>query len=151
MKSKFNVKAQFTHVALHVKDTKKSSKFYKKWAGMNVVHKHHSQGDNQDVVWMASPGMEESFVIVLVPGASENKKQKSMSHIGISVANKKEVKKIAEKAKKEGLLHWDYATYKWPVGTLCSLTDPDGYILEISCDQPLGPDFKAHKKNKGPN
>lgn len=154
MKKEFNVKAQMTHVALHVKDTRESAEFYKKWAGMEEVHSHGDDVDGKNVIWMASPGQEDDFVIVLVPGANDNRQGEGMRHIGLSVGSEQDVKDIAEQAKQDGILHWDYMTMKWPVGTLCSVRDPDGYIVEFSYGQPLGQDFKNSQKKasqKGPN
>ena len=148
MKKEFNVKAQMTHIALHVQDVEKSKAFYAKWAGMNEVHSHGDYLQGTKTVWMASPGQGDDFVIVLVPGANDNKQAEGMRHIGLSVGSEKEVKKIASEAKKAGILHWDYATYSWPIGTLCSVKDPDGHIVEISYGQPLGPDFKKQKQSK---
>lgn len=146
MKKTFNIKAQVTHIALHVKDTKKSESFYKTWCGMKKVHSHPSQGDDQDVIWMASPGQGDDFVIVLVPGVNDNRQSEGMRHIGFAMESKKDVKSLARKAEKAGLLHWGYARYNWPVGTLCALKDPDGHIVEFSYGQPLGKDFKQGYK-----
>lgn len=144
-KDNFNKSVQLTHIALPVKDMNKSIEFYKQWAEMNVAHQHESDVPGQPVTWLSSKGQENDFVIVLVPSETHQIQEEGMRHLGFAVHSKEEVMKISQKAKDSGILHWNYQEFGYPVGTLCSIKDPDGYIVEFSFGQPLGRDFKTDK------
>jgi len=146
MKVDFSKASQLTHIALHVTDLDKSVAFYKEWCGMSEVERRDSPRSGSSVAWMACEDQEDSFVIVLVDGADPDQIDSSkerMRHIGLSVASKDDVLKMSKKADDEGVLHWDYTEFAFPVGTLCAITDPDGHIVEFSFGQPLGRDFVA--------
>jgi catechol 2,3-dioxygenase-like lactoylglutathione lyase family enzyme len=147
-KDNFNKSVQLTHIALPVQDIQQSTDFYKRWAEMSVVHQHDSDVPGQPVTWLSSKGQEDNFVIVLVPSSTHNIKEEGMRHLGFAVHSKDDVMNICKNAKKEGILHWDYQEFGYPVGTLCSVKDPDGYIVEFSFGQPLGRDFKADKQGQ---
>ena len=128
----------FTHCALHVCDLDKSIDFYRSYCGLEIV-KEHGEGDSR-VVWLASPGEKENFVLVLLGGGPARTQDKDdMTHYGFGVARRADVDQIAERARNEGCLHWEPRDYAPPTGYLCGVTDPTGYIIEFSHGQPLGP------------
>ena len=128
----------FTHCALHVRDLEESIAFYLRYCGMEVV-KEHGEGEGR-VAWLASPGAEESFVLVLLGGGPERvQDQKDMTHYGFGVASREAINSIAERAKRDGCLHWEPRDYAPPTGYLCGVRDPTGYVIEFSYGQPLGP------------
>lgn len=128
----------FTHCALHVRDLDKSIDFYRSYCGLEIV-KEHGEGESR-VVWLASPGEKENFVLVLLGGGPERAQDKEdMTHYGFGVATREDVDKIAERARKDGILHWEPRDYAPPTGYLCGVKDPTGYIVEFSYGQPLGP------------
>lgn len=132
------MKTAFTHCALHVADVDASIAFYEDYCGMKVVHSHGEEPSR--TVWMASPGYESQFVLVLVSGGEGHAQDKDdMTHYGIAVAARAEIDRIAERGREEGRLHWEPQEHPHPVGYLCALKDPDGYIVEFSYGQPLGP------------
>lgn len=132
------MKPAFTHCALHVRDVEASISFYERYCGMSVVHEHGSPGEK--TVWIAEPGREKQFVLVLVSGGDgQERKEGDMTHYGFAVASRGEVEAIAARAKKEGCLFWEPQDLPPPVGYLCAVTDPDGYVIEFSYGQPLGP------------
>jgi catechol 2,3-dioxygenase-like lactoylglutathione lyase family enzyme len=132
------VKPTFTHCALHVRDLDASIAFYRAYCGLEIV-KEHGQGDSR-VVWLASPGEEESFVLVLLGGGQSRSQDKDdMTHYGFGVATREDVDQIAARARKDGVLHWEPRDYAPPTGYLCGVRDPTGYIVEFSYGQPLGP------------
>lgn len=143
MKKKFNVAAQVTHMALQVKDMQASIDFYKKWGGMEVIDLKRPDVKEETSVWLACPGQEEQFVIVLLPGGDGSPKAEGMRHIGLAVGSEEELREIADEADKAGLIHWPYQQHSYPVGTLFSIKDPDGYIVEFSYGQPLGLNYDA--------
>jgi lactoylglutathione lyase len=132
----------FTHCALSATDLDESIAFYERYCGMKIV-KEHGQGDKR-VVWLASPGAERSFVLVLLGGGPKRTQDEDdMTHYGFGVPTRADVDRIAEKAKADGLLHWAPRDYAPPTGYLCGVKDPTGYIIEFSYGQPLGPHAKT--------
>jgi catechol 2,3-dioxygenase-like lactoylglutathione lyase family enzyme len=131
----------FTHCALHVADLDKSLDFYARYCGLKIVKEHGAA--EKRVVWLASPGAEESFVLVLLGGGPERTPDKDdMTHYGFGVPSREDVDKIAEQAKADGRLHWAPRDYAPPTGYLCGVKDPTGYVVEFSYGQPLGPHAK---------
>ena len=128
----------FTHCALHVRDLDRSIDFYRSYCGLEIV-KQHGQGKGR-VAWLASPGEEDHFVLVLLGGGPAREQDKDdMTHYGFGVASRDDIDKIAERGRREGLLHWEPRDYDPPTGYLCAVRDPTGYIIEFSHGQPLGP------------
>jgi len=128
----------FTHCALHVRDLAESVAFYESYCGLTIV-KEHGEGAGR-VVWLASPGSEKSFVLVLLGGGQEHVQDNDdTTHYGFSVPSRLDVDRIAERAKRDGCLHWEPRDYAPPTGYLCGVKDPTGHIIEFSYGQPLGP------------
>ncbi len=124
---------------MHVADLVQSIGFYERYCGMTIV-KEHGEGDKR-VVWLASPGAEQSFVLVLLGGGPKRDQDADdMTHYGFGVPTRADVDRIAAQAKEDGLLHWEPRDYAPPTGYLCGVKDPTGYIVEFSYGQPLGPD-----------
>ena len=100
--------------------------------------------DDQDgnpirVVWMAEDGRENEFIFVLISGGSPAPlADTDVSHLGFDVEGAAAVDAIAKKAASAGILAWEPRELPPPVGYFCGLHDPDGRIVEFSCDQPIG-------------
>jgi catechol 2,3-dioxygenase-like lactoylglutathione lyase family enzyme len=132
------MKPAFTHCALHVRDLDSSIDFYRDYCGLEVV-KRHGEGDGR-VAWLASPGEEQHFVLVLLGGGPTHDQDKDdMTHYGFGVSTREDIDSIAERGRKEGILHWEPRDYAPPTGYLCAVKDPSGHIIEFSYGQPLGP------------
>jgi catechol 2,3-dioxygenase-like lactoylglutathione lyase family enzyme len=132
------MKPAFTHCALHVHDLDKSIAFYRSYCGLDIVEEH-GEGESR-VVWLASPGEKENFVLVLLGGGPERTQaEDDMTHYGFGVERREDIDRIAARARKEGCLHWEPRDYAPPTGYLCGVKDPTGYIVEFSYGQPLGP------------
>lgn len=129
----------FTHCAIHVRDVERSIAFYERFCGMTLVHEHG--GDpRQRTVWLAEEGREAQFVLVIVPGgAGHDPADGDMTHYGFAVASRDDIDRIAREGREAGCLYWEPQDHGGPVGYLCALQDPDGYIVEFSYGQPLGP------------
>ena len=128
----------FTHCALQVADLDKSIDFYARYCGMEIV-KEHGAADKR-VVWLASPGSGDRFVLVLLGGGIvRDQEPRDMTHYGFGVATREDVDRIASLAEEDGCLHWKPHEYARPTGYLCGVRDPTGYIIEFSFGQPLGP------------
>lgn len=133
------MKTTITHCALHVADIDASIAFYDVFCGLKLVHEHGDDPASR-TVWLAAEGQEKQFVIVLVPGGGEHAQDaEDMTHYGIAVAARADIDRIAERGREAGCLHWEPRELPHPVGYLCALKDPDGYIVEFSYGQPLGP------------
>lgn len=130
----------FTHCALHVRDLERSIAFYRSYCGLKLVKEHGKDADAGRTVWLASPGAESRFVLVLLGGGpAHTQDEGDMTHYGFGVPTREDVDRIAERARKEGCLHWEPRDYAPPTGYLCAVKDPSGYIIEFSHGQPLGP------------
>ncbi len=128
----------FTHLALHVRNLEACIEFYQSYAGMRLTHDRESNGKR--VVWLAEPGKEQDFIVVLMPGGpGRNQAADDFSHLGFALDSRRAVDNIAHKAREAGVLEWEPKEDPYPVGYYCGLRDPDGNFVEFSYGQPLGP------------
>jgi catechol 2,3-dioxygenase-like lactoylglutathione lyase family enzyme len=132
-----------THIALHVRDLTACAAFYRDFCGLRIVHER-TDAAGARVVWVAEPGKEREFIIVLVPGGpGRNQREKDYSHLGFALASRAAVDAVAEKAAAAGRLVWPPREEPYPVGYYCGVRDPDGNMIEFSYGQPLGPGAAA--------
>lgn len=131
--------AALTHVALHVVDFDRCIAFYQDYCDMRVCHRRSDE--HSKVVWLAEPGKESSFIIVVIDGREPGDEQAAddFSHLGFAVENKQRVDALAERAGVDGCLVWPPRSEPYPVGYYCGIRDPGGNIIEFSYGQPLGP------------
>jgi catechol 2,3-dioxygenase-like lactoylglutathione lyase family enzyme len=128
-----------THIALHVRDLDACVAFYRDFCGMRLVHERGEAGA-QRVVWLAEPGKERDFIIVLVPGGpGRDQAERDYSHLGFALESREAVDAIAARAGAAGCLVWPPREEPYPVGYYCGVRDPDGNFVEFSYGQPLGP------------
>lgn len=122
-----------THVAFLVKDLEKSIAFYAKYAAMQVVHRRGS-GASQ-VAWISDH--TRPFVIVLVQSqaASRESPLGPFGHLGVAVASREDVDRMADEARREGILTREPTDSGPPVGYWAFIADPDGNTLELSFGQ----------------
>lgn len=129
---------RLTHVAMHVQDVEASIAFYETFCGMTIVHERVT-GENR-IVWLAEPGREQDFIFVLLPnGPGRHQDQRDFSHLGFALDSREAVDTMAERARAAGCLLWEPREDPYPVGYYCGVIDPDGYFVEFSYGQPLGP------------
>ena len=139
------MRANFTHVALHVRDLDACIAFYRDFCGMKVVHKRDDGATR--VVWLAEPGRESEFIFVLIPGGpGRDQIDTDYSHFGFALESRAAVDAVAERARAAGCLVWAPRDEPYPVGYYCGLRDPDGNFVEFSYGQPLGPGAPEHTK-----
>jgi catechol 2,3-dioxygenase-like lactoylglutathione lyase family enzyme len=128
-----------THIALHVADAEACIGFYREVCGMRVVHERHPDAADARIVWLAAPGQESRFVIVLLPGGPGARRAAGdYSHIGFAVDRRAAVDEMAEIGRARGCLMMEPVDEGYPVGRFVCLTDPDGNVVEFSYGQPLG-------------
>ncbi|MFN7944043.1 MAG: VOC family protein [Blastocatellia bacterium] len=122
------------HVALITADARRTAQFYCDWAGMRVIHERLDPGSTHRVSWVRLAHDDTGLIIVLVegePAASGGR----MDHFGFHVTDRADVDAIAERARVAGILV-DEPQYAGPVvGYFCMISDPDGNLLEFSCEQ----------------
>jgi catechol 2,3-dioxygenase-like lactoylglutathione lyase family enzyme len=132
--------AAFTHLAMHVRDLDACVEFYKTYAQMQLTHDRINHGKR--VVWLAEPGRENEFIIVLIPdGPGREQISTDYSHLGFALDSKEAVDTIAHMARSDDILEWEPRQEPYPVGYYCGIRDPDGNFVEFSFGQPLGPSF----------
>jgi catechol 2,3-dioxygenase-like lactoylglutathione lyase family enzyme len=132
----------FTHLALHVRDLEACIAFYQDYTGMKLVHERMSGADR--VVWLAEPGRETQFVVVVLPGGpGRSQASTDYSHLGFALESRDAVDAIAERGRRDGILVWEPRQEPFPVGYYCAVRDPDGNFVEFSYGQPLGPGAPA--------
>jgi catechol 2,3-dioxygenase-like lactoylglutathione lyase family enzyme len=128
----------FTHLALHVRDLEACIAFYRDFCGLKLVHEREDAGSR--VVWLAEPGREQDFIIVLLPGGPGRDQQAGdFSHLGFALDSRDAVDAIAARGQAADCLAWAPRDEPYPVGYYCGLKDPDGNFVEFSYGQPLGP------------
>ncbi|MEJ2416783.1 MAG: VOC family protein [Exilibacterium sp.] len=126
-----------THIALHVPDVDKCADFYVDFCGMKETLRHGTQ--EKPVLWLASPGREGEFVIVLIGGGpGDSPLAAGYSHLGFALDSALAVDEMAAKAAAEGCLLWLPREDPWPASYYCGVVDPAGNQVEFSYGQPLG-------------
>jgi len=119
------------HVALMASDAAASAAFYCEWAGMDLIHERN---DGAEVRWVRLKDDPDGLIIVIIGLAGERQAGR-MDHFGFHVAARSDVDAIAERARAAGVLA-DGPKYSGPVvGYWCEIRDPDGNLLEFSCEQ----------------
>lgn len=133
-----NLAPRLTHVALHVRDLPACVAFYQDFCGLHVSHAR--EAESSAVTWLAEPGREEDFVMVLISGGpGRDQAERDYSHLGFALASKAAVDAVAARAEAAGRLTWPPRQEPYPVGYYCGVRDPDGNMVEFSYGQPLGP------------
>ena len=117
----------FTHLALHVRDLDACVRFYQSYAQMRLTHDRVNDGKR--IVWLAEPGKETEFIIVLIPGGpGRDQISRDFSHLGFALESKEAVDAIADKARAEGILEWNRVKNPF----LSGITAASGIRTEIS-------------------
>jgi catechol 2,3-dioxygenase-like lactoylglutathione lyase family enzyme len=133
-----DVNASLTHIALHVRDLEACVAFYDSYCGMGICQQRTD--DYSRVIWLAEPGREREFIIVVIDGgASRSQAEGDFSHLGFALASSERVDELAARAEVDGCLVWAPRSEPYPVGYYCGIRDPNGNIVEFSYGQPLGP------------
>jgi catechol 2,3-dioxygenase-like lactoylglutathione lyase family enzyme len=130
--------AQLTHVALFVRDVARTIEFYRKFAGLHVVHQRVDNG--VPVAWLSEQESAPRFVIVAIqmqPAASGFPPH--MAHFGYDLPSREAVDEMAARAVSDGVLEQGPLDAGRIVGYYCMLRDPDGNLVEFSHGQPIDP------------
>jgi len=131
------VRPRLTHIALRVRDLKRSVAFYEAFAGLVVCHERVDNGVH--VVWLAERAEDPAFVFVLIPMPHSEDERSAVHHFGFTLESRAEVDAIAERARAAGVLR-EAARDAGPiVGYFCIVEDPDGNWVEFSFGQSINP------------
>lgn len=122
------------HVAMMTADIERAAQFYCDWAAMEVVHDRRDPGHTHRVLWVRLKGDAAGLIIVFIE-SEQRFPRGPLDHFGFHISSRAEVDAIAERARQAGILV-DAPQYAGPVvGYFCTIKDPDGNLVEFSCDQ----------------
>jgi catechol 2,3-dioxygenase-like lactoylglutathione lyase family enzyme len=133
-----------THIAMHVRDLDATIQFYEDLCELGCIHRRGDPSRPGAVAWLAEPGREREFILVLIGGGPLRSVQdRDFSHLGFAVDSREAVDRIAARGRARACLVWEPRDEAYPVGYYCGLRDPDGSTVEFSYGQPLGPGAEA--------
>jgi catechol 2,3-dioxygenase-like lactoylglutathione lyase family enzyme len=125
-------------VALRTARMDESIAFYRRYAGLHLVHERVDAGVR--VVWLSHRATDPELVIVLLELPFERAAEPQPSdHLGFDVGSRAEVDRIAALARREGCLKHEPTDGGPIVGYFCMLRDPSGNACEFSFGQPINP------------
>lgn len=128
----------FTHVAFVVRDLEKSSDFYSRYAGMDVVHSRVPDvAEARKVAWLSDRTRPFALVLVQADVVTDTPLG-NFGHLGVACASIEEIDKKVEMARSEGVLRKEPVQAGDPVGYFVFFADPDGNTLELSYGQRVG-------------
>jgi catechol 2,3-dioxygenase-like lactoylglutathione lyase family enzyme len=122
-----------THVALPVRDVDASIDFYRRFAGMDVVHSRRDPATDERVVWLSD--RTRPFVVVLIENARVEGGLTGFAHLGVGCESREAVDRQCEVARAEGRTVLGPIDSGPPVGYWAMIPDPDGHNLELSHGQ----------------
>jgi catechol 2,3-dioxygenase-like lactoylglutathione lyase family enzyme len=131
-----------THVAVRSRDVDASVDFYRRYAGLEVVHEREDNGVR--VVWLSDRVECPDFVIVLMDMPYEVVREPCPTdHFGFDVESREQVDRIAELARGEGTLKFGPMDLGPIVGYIALVRDPSGNTCEFSHGQSIKPVARA--------
>jgi catechol 2,3-dioxygenase-like lactoylglutathione lyase family enzyme len=102
---------------------------------MRLIHDRRDADSGHRVTWVQSADNPSGLIIVIVESKETGTSRGRMDHFGFHVPDRVAVDRIAERAREAGILA-DGPTDAGPiVGYYCMVEDPDGNVLEFSCEQ----------------
>jgi catechol 2,3-dioxygenase-like lactoylglutathione lyase family enzyme len=130
--------ARMTHVAVRCRDVAQSVDFYRRYAGLEIVHEREDHGTR--VVWLSHRREQPDFVIVLMDMPHEQVREPcATDHFGFDVESREHVDRIAELARGEGRLKYGPTDAGPIVGYIALVRDPSGNTCEFSHGQSIVP------------
>ena len=128
---------RLTHLGLPVTDLDKSIAFYKKWAGMEVTDRPKDPVGIKGAR-LAQKGGGNFVISLLEMPVAMALPMPGVMHLGLECNSKAQVDKIANDAKKAGILISGPVDSGPDLGYQTYISDPDGNNLEFSFGQRLG-------------
>jgi catechol 2,3-dioxygenase-like lactoylglutathione lyase family enzyme len=134
---------RLTHVAMRTRDVARSVDFYRRYAGLHVVHDRIDPGDVR-VVWLSEQPVDPEFVLVMIGVPHDDWAGRSLAeHFGYDCGSREAVDEIAARGREEGILLQGPVEAGPVVGYFCMLRDPDGNVVEFSHGQSINPKHLA--------
>lgn len=128
----------FTHVAFMVRDLEKSLAFYRRYAGMDVIHSREPDLPTaRKVAWLTDHTRPFALVLVQADTVTDTPLG-HFGHLGIACATREEIDRKTAMAAKEGVLRKAPEDLGDPVGYYVFFADPDSNTLELSYGQRVG-------------
>lgn len=125
-----------SHIALVVREMDRSREFYETFAGLRLVHERRAEGRISRVAWLADP--HTAFTVVLVESNQlDDTPLGPFGHIGLACRDQGEVDRLADLARRRGILRSPPVQSPPPVGYWTYISDPDGNTLELSFGQQI--------------
>ena len=94
---------RLTHLALHVRDLPACVAFYRDYCRLQVTREREAG----TVAWLAEPGREADFVMVLIAGGpGRDQADGDYSHLGFALDSKAAVDAVAARARRAARLAW---------------------------------------------
>ena len=125
-----------THIALAVKDARRSFDFYRKVFGVVKVY------DDGGFIQAQTPGSRD--VLVFDESAPRTGKRGGIEHFGFRLTKPKDVEAAAKAVKQAGGKILDQGEF-CPGEPYLFCADPDGYVVEIWYELPTKVDPKRAK------
>ncbi len=123
-----------------------SLSFYKRYAGLEVVHRRKVQQSGWEVAWVSD--QTRPSVVVLIQGPKVANPLLRDGHLGVACESREEVDRRCAQAESEGcLIIKQPEEVGGPVGHTALLKDPDGHTLELSFGQDVTLAVQRAKKN----
>ena len=122
-----------THIALAVKDLKKTIQFYNEVFGTELMYKEETWAQVQ------TPGTHDIIVFEESPSVA-GKKTGGIQHFGFRLVDAVDITKIKAALKKSNAQILDSGEFV-PGEPYIFFLDPDGYEIEVWYEKPLGKPF----------
>lgn len=128
----------FTHIAFVVRDLDKSIDFYRRYAGMEVIHlREPGVADARKVAWLSDHTRPFALVLVQADTVTDTPLG-HFGHLGVACSSREEIDRKTTLARAEGVLRKAPCNAGDPVGYFVFFADPDGNTLELSYGQRVG-------------
>lgn len=126
-----------SHVALPVRDLERSLDFYRRFGGLEVVHRREAHPGHA-VAWISD--LTRPFVVVLLQNDSPVSPGRlgGWAHLGVGCVSQAEVDRRLSEAAGEGYEIIGPVNDGPPVGYWGIIVDPDGHNLELAFGQQVG-------------
>jgi catechol 2,3-dioxygenase-like lactoylglutathione lyase family enzyme len=118
------------HVALNVRDVKKSTDFYSKVLGMKIEWM-----PDEENVYLTSG--EDNLAIHKLPAGAEPGKVQTVNHIGFVVRRPEDVDQWAERLRKQGVTFVQEPKTHRDGARSFYFHDPDGLLIQLIYHPPI--------------
>lgn len=131
-----------THVALRVTDIEATIAWYEDFIPLRLLDRRTDDAGHG--AWLGHPEpAEHPFVLVVAQFFPERDPYAGatteilapFSHLGIELPTRADVDAIATRGEETGCLAFPPSQLPAPIGYICTPSDPDGNLVELSFDQ----------------